>query len=137
MSFKVLDANKGMLFNLVGGKNSTIGQIVNNVLKQGADGMAKIVVRILLKLETFDNVKWTFKNIKEIQVKYTEHLGEKEYFEAIGKLDTMIAELLDQFVHISLESVLGDLVYTNNIINTLAKLIYSTRTSKRLISALI
>ncbi len=122
--FKVLDANKGMLFNLVGGKNSTIGQIVNNVLKQGADGMAKIVVRILLKLETFDNVKWTFKNIKEIQVKYTEHLGEKEYFEAIGKLDT-IAELLDQFVHISLESVLGDLVYTNNIINTLAKLIYT------------
>ncbi len=123
--FKVLDANKGMLFNLVGGKNSTIGQIVNNVLKQGADGLAKIVVRILLKLETFDNVKWTFKNIKEIQVKYTEHLGEKEYFEAIGKLDTMIAELLDQFVHISLESVLGDLVYTNNIINTLAKLIYT------------
>ena len=123
--FKALDANKNILFDLVGGKNSTIGQIVNNVLKQGADGMARIVVRILLKLETFDNVKWTFKNIKEIKVKYTEHLGEKEYFEAIGKLDAMIAELLDQFVHISLESVLGDLVYTNNIINTLAKLIYT------------
>ncbi|MDE6111678.1 MAG: hypothetical protein K2F65_07165, partial [Eubacterium sp.] len=123
--FKVLDANKNLIFNLVGGKNSTIGQIVGNVLKQGADGMAKIVVRILLKLDTFDNVQWTFKNIKELETKYTEHLGQEEYFEAIGQLDTMIANLLNEFVHISLESVLGDLVYTNSIINTVAKLIYT------------
>ena len=124
--FKALNANKNIIFDLVGGKNSTIGQIVNNVLKQGADGMAKIVVTILLKMETFDNVKWTFKNIKEITVKYTEHLGEKEYFEAIGKLDEFISGILSDLAHISLESVLGDLVYTNNIINTLAKLIYTT-----------
>ena len=112
--FKALNANKNIIFDLVGGKNSTIGQIVNNVLKQGADGMAKIVVTILLKMETFDNVKWTFKNIKEITVKYTEHLGEKEYFEAIGKLDEFISGILSDLAHISLESVLGDLVYTNN-----------------------
>lgn len=123
--FKVLDANKGMLFDLVGGKNSTVGQIVNNVLKQGADGLAKIIVTILLKMETFDNVQWTFKNIKKVTVEYTEHLGEAEYFEAIGKLDEMISSLLGQFLNISLESVLGDLVYTNSIINTLAKLIYT------------
>ena len=123
--FKALDANKNMLFNLVGGKNSTIGQIVNNVLKQGADGMAKIVVRILLKLDTFDNVQWTFKNIKEITVKYTEHLGEEIYLESIGRLDETIAGLLNDLAHISLDSVLSDLVYTNSIINTVAKLIYT------------
>ena len=123
--FKVLDANKGMLFDLVGGKDSTIGQIINNVLKQGADGMAKIVVTILLKLEAFDNVQWTFKNIKKVTVEYTEHLGKEEYFEAIGLLDETISSLLGQFLNISLQSVLGDLVYTNSIINTLAKLIYT------------
>ncbi len=37
----------------------------------------------------------------------------------------MISSLLGQFLNISLESVLGDLVYTNSIINTLAKLIYT------------
>ena len=61
-----------------------------------------------------------------ISKKYTEHLGEKEYFEAIGKLDEFISGILSDLAHISLESVLGDLVYTNNIINTLAKLIYTT-----------
>lgn len=123
--FKVLDANKNLLFDLVGGKNSTIGQIINNVLKQGADGMAKIVVTILLKMETFDNVQWTFKNIKELVPEYTKHLGENEYYQAIGMLDDMIAELLGEYLHISLNSVLSDLVYTNSIINTVAKLIYT------------
>ncbi|MDE5996360.1 MAG: hypothetical protein K2G56_05520, partial [Eubacterium sp.] len=123
--FKALDANKNLIFDLVGGKNSTIGQIVSNVLKQGADGMAKIVVTILLKMETFDNVKWTFKNIKELETEYTEHFGKDIYLEAIGKTDEMIASLLNDLAHISLESVLGDLVYTNNIINTVAKLIYT------------
>jgi hypothetical protein len=123
--FKALDANKNLLFDLVGGKNSTIGQIINNVLKQGADGMAKIVVTILLKMETFDNVQWTFKNIKELVPEYTKHLGENEYYQAIGMLDDMIAELLGEYLHISLNSVLSDLVYTNSIINTVAKLIYT------------
>ena len=123
--FNALDKNEKAVMKLVGGKNSTIGQIVKNVLNCGADGLAKIVVNILLKMDTFDNVSWMFKSVLQQSTKYTENLGKEEYTEALNQVDPLISGLVSELAGSSLKGFATGAVYTNNIVNILAKLIYT------------
>lgn len=123
--FNALDKNEKAVMKLVGGKNSTIGQIVKNVLNCGADGLVKIVVNILLKMDTFDNVSWMFKSVLQQSTKYTENLGKEEYTEALNQVDPLISGLVSELAGSSLKGLATGAVYTNNIVNTLAKLIYT------------
>ena len=123
--FKALEANKAVLFDLVGGADSTVGQIIANVLEQGAGGMVKILVNILLKMETFDNVEWFFKNIKHVVTTYTPNYGEEDYAQFVQDIDEAIFGLLGSFVNINIGTLLNDMVYKNSIVNTVAKLVYT------------
>ena len=123
--FKALEANKNVLYDLVGGKDGTVGQIVTNVLKQGSDGLVKIIVDILLKMDVFDNVTWVFRNIKELETKYTENYGEEDYSKVLDQLDSMIGTMLPEQFNISLSTILNDMLFKNSLINTVAKLIYT------------
>ncbi|MCD7723594.1 MAG: hypothetical protein LUH82_06545, partial [Clostridiales bacterium] len=123
--FKVLEQNKNTIFDLVGGKSSTIGTIINNVINVGADGLATIVVNILLKLETYEDSTWTFKSITEMVTTYTENMTEEDYANYLSQIDDLIIGLLKDLMGAdSLLELVGNLVYTNDIINTLAELIY-------------
>ncbi|MCD8203306.1 MAG: hypothetical protein LUD48_06670, partial [Prevotella sp.] len=123
--FKVLSTNKSAVMTLVGGSSSTIGQIVSNVINCGADGITKIVVDILLKLQPFENATWTFKDIKSVVTKYTENYDRDDYAEAVGMTDDLITELLGELLNLSLTDLIEQNLYTNSIINTIAKLIYT------------
>jgi hypothetical protein len=122
--FDVLGNNKSTLFKLVGGKSSTVGKIINNVINCGSDGFAKIVVNILLKMETVEDSDWTFKAISSIVTTYTENYGEDDFNQALSMTDELILSMLDDLAGISLTSLLTDNLYTNSLVNTVAKAIY-------------
>ena len=123
--FKALEANKGIIYDLVG-DNGTIKEIITNILNQGAFGMVRIVVRILLKMQTFDNVEWFFKNIKHVETTYTPNYGEEDYAEFVEEIDDAIFGLLASFVqNLNVATLLNDMVYKNSIVNSVAKLVYT------------
>lgn len=124
-AFKFLETNKSALLGLIGSSNNTFTTIINNIISCGADDFTRIVVNILLKLKTFDNVSWAFKNITKSPISYTENYGEEEYSQALSMTDSMIEGLLKDFTGGSLKSMATGALYTNNIVNTLAKLIYT------------
>jgi hypothetical protein len=122
--FDTLGNNKSTLFKLVGGKTSTLGKIINNVINCGADGFAKIVVNILLKLETVEDSQWTFKSIASIATTYTQNYGEEDFAQALSMTDDLIVSMLNDLAGISLTSLVNDNLYTNSLVNTVAKAIY-------------
>ena len=122
--FKTLNANKTALKSLVG-NNATVNQIIDNALNCGADGITKIVVHILLKMKTVNNASWSFKNLSASPIAYTENLGREDFITVLEQIDPMINELLSDFAGKSLTDLVSGLVYTNNIVNTLAELIYT------------
>lgn len=123
--FDLLKVNQNAIISLAGGANNTLSTVIGNIIKCGADDFTKIVVNILLKMKTFDNVLWTFKNVSQSQISYTENYGEKDYAQALSMTDPLIEGLLRDFTGGSLKSFATGALYTNNIVNTLTKLIYT------------
>ncbi len=122
--FKVVDYNEAAIMQLVGGADSTVGEIVGNVIDCGADGIVKIFVDIFETMETAEDGSWTFKDVESLETTYTPNYDGDYYDDAMDAFDEMIAELLDEFLGMSIPSLISDNVYTNSIINTVAKLIY-------------
>ena len=123
--FAVLEKNESSVLSLIGGANSTVGKIVSNLISCGADGFVKIVINILIKMTTFDNVGWVFKTVAEQITQYTKNLGKEEYTDALNQIDPLIIGLVNELAGSSLKGLATGAVYTNNIVNTLAKLIYT------------
>lgn len=122
--FKALEMNKSTVISLIG-SNQTVSQIVNNIIACGPDGFVKILVNILLRMQTFDNVKWNFKNIDKTSVVYTKNYNEEDYANALTMVDPMINNMLVDFAGNSLKPFVAEMLYTNNIVNKLAELIYT------------
>ncbi len=122
--FKALEMNKSTVISLIG-SNQTVSQIVNNIIACGPDGFVKILVNILLRMQTFDNVKWNFKNINKTSVVYTKNYNEEDYANALTMVDPMINNMLVDFAGNSLKPFVAEMLYTNNIVNKLAELIYT------------
>lgn len=123
--FKVLEQNKADIISLIG-SNPVVSQIIGNVIKCGPDGFTKILVNILLKMQTFDNVSWNYKNIGTTRVGYTKNYNKEDYAEALTMIDPMIDKLLTDFAGSSLKPFVTNTLYTNAIVNKLAKLIYTS-----------
>lgn len=126
--FDVLKANKSSVTALTGG-NAVVSSLIDNLLKCGADGFAEIVVNILLKMQTFDNVLWTFKSIASTPVSYTANLGREDYAQAVDMADPLINDLVRDLAHSSLKNLVTDMLYTSSTVNSLAKLIYTNLSS--------
>ncbi|MDE6124545.1 MAG: hypothetical protein K2G22_04860, partial [Eubacterium sp.] len=122
--FKALNANKTALKSLIG-NNATVNQIIDNVINCGADKVTRIVVNILLKMKTVNNASWSFKNLSASPIAYTENLKREDFITVLEQIDPMINELLSDFAGKSLTDLVTGLVYTNNIVNTIAELIYT------------
>ncbi|MDE5671698.1 MAG: hypothetical protein K2I14_09615, partial [Eubacterium sp.] len=122
--FKALQANQNTVENLIG-NNATVKQIIKNVIHCGADGITQIVVQILLKMKTVNNASWKYRYVSASSIEYTENLGREDFITILEQIDPMINELLSDFAGKSLTDLVTGLVYTNNIVNTLAKLIYT------------
>lgn len=123
--FSVLEKNESSVLSLIGGAESTVGKIVSNLISCGADGLVNIVVNILLKMTTFDNADWIYKTVAQQITQYTENLGKDEYSQALDEIDPLISSLISELAGSSLKGLATGAVYTNNIVNTLAKLIYT------------
>lgn len=126
--FKALEMNKSQILSLIG-SNSVVSKIVNNIIACGPDQFVKIVVNILLKMQTFDNVKWNFKNVNKTSVVYTKNYNEEDYANALTMVDPMINNMLVDFAGNSLKPFVTEMLYTNNIVNKLAELIYTNLAS--------
>ncbi len=122
--FKALEANQAAVMSLAG-NNATVNQIIKNVIKCGPDKVVQIVVNILLKMKTVNNASWSFRDILPTAVGYTENLTKEDFVTILEQIDPMINDLLADFAGQSLNDLVTNLVYTNNIVNTLAELVYT------------
>lgn len=123
--FNALELNKDKIISLVG-SNPVVSQIIGNIIKLGPDSFTKIVVNILLRMQTFDNVSWNFKNIGTTRVGYTKNYGKEDYANALTMVDPMIDKLLNELAGASLKPFVAKSLYTNDIVSKLAKLIYTS-----------
>ena len=126
--FDVLKTNKSSVTALIG-DNATVKAVIDNILKCGADGFTRIVVNILIKMQTFDNVLWTFKNIASTPVSYTANLKREDYAQAVDTADPLINGLVRDLAHSSIKNLVTDMLYTSDTVNSLAKLIYTNLSS--------
>lgn len=123
--FKALEWNRSAVLSLIG-SNATVSQIIDNIIKLGPDGFTKILVNILLRMKTFDNVSWTYKDIGKTNVAYTKNYNKEDYANALTMVDPMIDNLLAEFAGTSLKPLVTNMLYTNDIVNKLAQLIYTS-----------
>ncbi len=123
--FKALEWNRSSIISLIG-SNAVVSQIIDNIIKCGPDGFTKILVNILLRMKTFDNVSWTFRDINKTDVVYTKNYNKEDYANAMTMVDPMIDSLLEEFAGTSLKPFVTNVLYTNDIVNKLAELIYTS-----------
>lgn len=123
--FKALEWNRACVISLIG-SNAVVSQIIDNIITLGPDGFTKIVVNILLKMKTFDNVSWTFRDVGKTSVAYTKNYNKEDYANALTMVDPMIDNLLAEFAGASLKPFVTNMIYTNDIVNKLAELIYTS-----------
>lgn len=123
--FSVLEKNESSLIKLCGGKNTTLASIISNIIDCKADGLVKIVVNILINMDTFDNVTWIFKDIISQVTKYTPNLDKDDYTQALEQIDPLINDLISELAGSSLKGLATEAIYTNSVVNTLTELIYT------------
>lgn len=118
--------NKQAIVNLLGDSyTGIVAEIVDNLTSKKPVDLSAILVDLFSPTSAGLSRDWTFKVINALAPKYTANLSEEDFTEGIAAFDAMIPGLLASFAGgATVKSLVGNGVYTNNMVNTLAKAIF-------------
>ena len=128
---ELLKLNSSEILSMLSGEMSVAGDMsamLNTFLSKDTSSLVKLVFDIftLESTETINNYQWTYAPVTPVEITYTANLTKDDYAKMLGEID----EVLNQFAYefgggTTLSQLLETELYSNTLVSTLVKSIYS------------
>lgn len=105
-----------------------MGAMLNTFLSKDTQTLVKLVFDIftLKSQETINNYQWTYAPVTPVQITYTANLTKDDYAKMLGEVDEVINQFAYEFGGgTTLSQLLQTELYSNTLVSTLVKTIYS------------
>ena len=131
--------NQETLTQGIGGQlDSEMLSMMNTLISKPTDDIITVLIEILNQTTALtNNYQWTFQQYTQSQVSYTSNLGQDKYQRVLDGID----ELIDDFVKEggkadSFKEVAGPEIYSNNVVSSIVKELYTMLSDEKLSQAL-
>lgn len=128
---ELLKLNSAEILSMISGEMSVAGDMsamLNTFLAKDTASLVRLVFDVftLKSQETINNYQWSYAAVTPVEITYTANLTKDDYAKMLGEID----EVLNQFAYefgggTTLSQLLQTELYSNTLVSTLVKSIYS------------